>query len=177
MSRLGWRAPPSHTPPAIGQHRGDSLADADHFHLCITIRCGAICSHHISPQPSPECARYRTVAEVYRKALGDRGPKSPRDERDRETKNLTAWCLRLFDGRFRGSLLAPAFVGQSVGLFFLGCVLCGLCHCGDATSAMMNEHNSGRGICFFFLSSRRRIRIVAESKKHRACVEGRHGDK
>jgi hypothetical protein len=123
MSRLGWRDPPSHTPPAIGQRRGDSLADADHFHLCITIRCGAICSHHISPQPSPECAQYRTVAEVYRKALGDRGPKSPRDERDRETKNLTAWCLRLFDGRFRGGFSRRLLsVGRSDS-FFWWCVL------------------------------------------------------
>ena len=69
-------------------------------------------------------------------ALGDRGPKSLiRDERDRETKDLAAWCLRR---SFSGSPSRAGFC-RSVGLFFFGGVFGGLCHCGDATSATDDE--------------------------------------
>ena len=126
----------------------------------------------------------RSVSNCRRgvsQALGDRGPKSLiRDEQDRETKDPAAWCLRR---SFSGSPSRAGFC-RSVGLIFLV-----VCLVGCATVAtphlrwMMNERSSGRGIWMFapavswflsfFLSSRRRIHIVAESKKHRACVEGR----
>jgi hypothetical protein len=126
----------------------------------------------------------RSVSNCRRgvsQALGDRGPKSLiRDERDRETKDLAAWCLRR---SFSGSPSRAGFC-RSVGLFFLV-----VCLVGCATVAtphlrwMMNERSPGRGIwmfapaasCFF-------LSFFASSHPHRgrvketSCVEGRHGD-